>query len=132
MCACLESKGVVFQPGAPVPFFSNAGRAEQLPWVGFAKVEAVAWWQKRGAVLVDVPAERFAERSMQTGQLVWSDLPSGQVIRGLIDPHEGHPVLKIVTRLPSKAEFTRFDSPTLPVIESPLTGGLAGVPDARF
>jgi hypothetical protein len=106
--------------------FFRAGKAEQLPWVGFAKVEAVAWWQKQGAVLVDVPAERFAERSMQTGQLVWSELPPGQVIRGLIDPHEGHPVLKIVTRLPSKSEFTRFDSPTVPVIEPPFAGHSAG------
>ena len=70
--------------------------------------------------MVDVPAERFAERSDRDGQLRWDDVLRGYVVRGLIDPNDGKPLLKIVTRASTAEELARFEHPRMPLIEPPL------------
>lgn len=69
---------------------------------------------------MDVPAHRFAERSTTTGKLIWDDVPSGQIVRGLIDPNNGKPLLKIVTRSSSEEELAHYEHPRMPLIELPL------------
>lgn len=96
------------------------GSAEQLAWAGFAKVESLAWWKRKGGELVDMPADRFAERSDIDGSLIWADGSAGNVIRGLIDPNNGQALLKIVTRASTPTELQRFQHSRICVIEPPL------------
>ncbi len=70
--------------------------------------------------MVDVPAARFAERSERDRQLRWDDVACGSVVRGLIDPNAGKPLLKIVTRASTPEELVRFEHPRMPLIELPL------------
>jgi hypothetical protein len=87
-------------------------------WAGFARSEILAWWQRRGGILTDIPAERFAERSEVTGKLIWDDVKKGLVIRGLVDTQE--PLIKVVTRASTPAELERFHHPRMPLLEVPL------------
>ena len=73
-------------------------------------------------MMLDIPAERFAERSDMTGRLVWESLPGNLVIRGLLDIRGGNPLLKIVTRASSAEEWERFQHPRMPLVEEPLFG----------
>lgn len=52
-------------PGLSSPRGGGSGeRGIARPaWAGFARSKILSWWQKRGAVLIDIPADRFAERS---------------------------------------------------------------------
>jgi len=91
MCAALELNTRVIRPGKWVPFWSTLGGL-QLGWAVFARRESLRWWEwweKKGGELVDVPADRFDERSERTRELSWDEIPSGQVVRGLIDREEG-------------------------------------------
>ena len=72
--------------------------------------------------MLDIPAERFAERSDMTGRLVWESLPGNLVIRGLLDIRGGNPLLKIVTRAAYAEEWERFQHPRMPLLEEPLFG----------
>jgi len=72
-------------------------------WAGFARSEILSWWQKRGAVLIDIPADRFAERSEVTGKLIWDEVADGLVIRGLVDIQTTQPLIKVVTRASTPA-----------------------------
>jgi len=92
----------------------------QLVWAGFAREETLPWWMQKGGELVDVPAQRFAERSDSTGQFGWDGVPAGKVIRGLIDPNDGKPLLKIVTRASTQEETLKFEHPRMPLLASPL------------
>ena len=94
-----------------------------LVWAGFARREVLPWWKKKGGELVDIPADRFAERSDLDRQLRWDDVPAGQVIRGIIDPHDGKPLLRVVTRASTAEEQIRFQHPRMPVLEVPLFNG---------
>ena len=58
-----------------------------------------------GAQLVDVPATRFAVRSLMSRKLAWEEVPLGMVVRGLVDSNSGRPLLKVVTRLSTAAEM---------------------------
>jgi len=93
-------------------------------WAGFARSEVLSWWRKRGAVLIDIPADRFAERSGVTGKLIWDDIPAGFVIRGLVDMQTCRPLIKVVTRASSSQELDRFQHPRMPLLEEPLFGPL--------
>jgi hypothetical protein len=119
MCAVFERKGIGFRPGRPVRAVKAEGVAEHI-WAGFARSEILAWWQSKGGVLVDIPADRFAERSNITGKLIWDDVPEGFVIRGLVDVQEAEPLIKIVTRAASQEEEARFQHPRMPLLETPL------------
>jgi hypothetical protein len=67
-----------------------------------------------------VPAEKFAERSDRTGQFTWESVPSGHVIRGLVEMDVASPVLKIVTRHATADELARYEHDRVPLIEPPL------------
>lgn len=81
-------------------------------WAGFARSEILEWWKKRGGEEVDVPAEAFAERSRETGRLVWEDLPAGLVLRGVVIEDQA----RIVTRAASAEERQRFGHDRLPLL----------------
>ena len=42
------------------------------------------------------------------------------MVRGIVDPNEGKPLLKIVTRASTEAELLRFEHPRMPLIETPI------------
>jgi hypothetical protein len=119
MCARFEINKKELRPGKSVAYWLEKNAA-QLPWAGFAKRESIGWWKGKGGTVVDIPATRFAERSDKDGRLIWDDVPAGNVIRGLIDPNEGKPLLKVVTRASTEEELARFEHPRMPVIEAPL------------
>jgi hypothetical protein len=89
-------------------------------WAGFARSEILGWWERRGGELLDIPAERFAERNDQTRRLVWDDVPGGLVLRGVMERVEGSPLVRIVTRTATEVEVMRFQHPRMPLLERPL------------
>lgn len=119
MCAAFELNSRVLRPGKLVRVWRERQPAT-LVWAGFARRESLGWWRGKGADLVDIPAERFAERGRDDGQLRWDAVPVGLVIRGLVDPHEGKPLLKVVTRASTAEEATRFHHERMPLLEVPL------------
>jgi hypothetical protein len=129
MCAAYELNNRVLRPGKLVSLWRD-GQPATLVWAGFARRESLGWWRKKGAHLVDVPAERFAERADDDGQLRWDAVPPGLVIRGLVDPHEGKPLLKVVTRASTPEEVARFRHDRMPLLELPLfSAGPPGIED---
>ena len=119
MCARFEFNQQTCKPGAEVVVRAERGVARHV-WAGFARREALDWWMRRGGEVVDVYADRFAERSDSTGKLEWDDVPAGLVIRGVVDRQTGQPLLKVVTRASSEEERSRFDHLRMPVMEPPL------------
>lgn len=119
MCAAFELNSRVIRPGKIVGLWRQTGR-EQLVWAGFARHESIAWWIRKGGELADIPAHRFAERSERDHRLRWDEIPTSRIIRGLIDPNGGKPLLKVVTRASDEAELARFQHPRMPLIELPL------------
>lgn len=119
MCARFEVGGVIHKPGDEIRAIS-AGGLLLLPWAGFARGEILGWWRRQGGELLDVPAERFAERADDDGSLIWDDVPPGLVIRALRDPRGPKPLLKIVTRQATPDELGRFRHPRFPVLDRPL------------
>ena len=119
MCAAYEFKGQGFRPGREVPAIRERG-VVRATWAGFARNEILDWWQKKGGVLLDLPATRFAERSEITGKLIWDDVPEGLVIRGLLDHQTKHLLIKVVTRASTPAEMEHFQHPRMPLLETPL------------
>jgi hypothetical protein len=119
MCAALEINETRIRPGQIVGAWGNGG-VRRHPWAGFARRESLGWWKRQGCELVDVPAHRFAERSDADRQLRWDDIPPGQVVRGIIDAHDGKPLLKIVTRASTPEEAAQFQHDRMPLIEAPL------------
>lgn len=119
MCAAFELNSRVIRPGRMVRVWRD-GKPAALPWAGFARRESLGWWREKGADLVDIPAARFAERSDRDRQLRWDAVPAGLVIRGLVDPHDGHPLLKVVTRTATVEEVARFQHDRMPLLETPL------------
>ena len=71
-------------------------------------------------ILLDIYADRFAERSDNTGKLIWDAVPNRFVIRGLLDRQSGEPLIKIVTRASTPEEIQKFQHPRMPVLEAPL------------
>lgn len=120
MCVAFELNNKELRPGRSVAYWLEHNRAK-LPWAGFARKESIGWWKKiKGGTYVDIPATRFAERSDRTGEVTWDDVPAGNVIRGLIDPNEGKPLLKVVTRASTPEELAKYEHDRVPLIEPPL------------
>lgn len=119
MCAAFELNSRVLRPGRRIRVWRE-NQPATLVWAGFARRESLGWWRRNGGELVDIPAERFAERSDRDRQLRWDVVPAGFVIRGLIDPHAGTPLLKVVTRPSSEEELHRFEHDRMPLLELPL------------
>ena len=84
---------------------------------------------RKGGILLDIYADRFAERSDETGKLIWDGVPSGLVIRGLLERQSGQPLVKIVTRKSTAEELQRFQHPRMPVLDAPLFPRVE-IPDA--
>jgi hypothetical protein len=119
MCAAIEIHGKTLRPGKLVAAWRNDGPGF-FPWAGFARRERLGWWKQQGGELVDVPAHRFAERSDRDRKLRWDEVPAGAVVRGLLEPNGGKPLLKIVTRAATPEEFARYEHDRMPLIEPPL------------
>ena len=119
MCATFQFKGKTCKPGSEIAGSCESGVVRHI-WAGFARSEILAWWRKRGAVLIDIPAERFAERSEVTGKLIWDDVEEGLVIRGILDIQAGRPLVKVVTRASTSTELERFQHRRMPILEEPL------------
>jgi hypothetical protein len=119
MCARFERDGVIHKPGGEVRAVATGGPL-LLPWAGFARQEILGWWLRQGGALLDVPAERFAERAEDDGALIWAEVPAGLVIRGLRDARGSVPLLKIVTRAATAEEIAQFRHSRMPVIESAI------------
>lgn len=118
MCATFQFRGKTYKPGREVAGSGKRGIVRHV-WAGFARREILSWWEKKGAILIDLPADRFAERSEITGKLIWDDVPAGLVIRGLVDIQTCQPLIKVVTRATSPEEMDHFQHPRMPLIESP-------------
>ena len=82
---------------------------------------------------MELPIDRFAERSDLSRKLVWDDVKDGLFLRGLIhklsseDPANppGKPILslvKIITRAATDEEIQHFQHPRMPLIGAPLFG----------
>ena len=117
MCATFQFRGKTYKPGSEVTGSGERGVVRHA-WAGFARSEILSWWQKRGAFLIDIPADRFAERSEVTGKLIWDEVEEGFVIRGLVDIQTAQPIIKVVTRASSPEELDRFQHPRMPLLES--------------
>ena len=119
MCAALELNSRIIRPGKWIGVWRNSGR-ERVLWAGFARHEILPWWQRKGGEMVDIPADRFAERSDQTRALIWEQIPDGEVVRGLIDTTRGQALLKVVTRPSTDEELRHFQHPRMPLVEPPI------------
>ena len=119
MCATFQFKKQVFKPGKEIVAVSKSGLVQHV-WAGFARMELLDWWQRKGGVLLDIYADRFAERSDDTGKLIWDEVPSRFVIRGLLDRQSDEPLIKIVTRASTPEEILKFHHTRMPVMEEAL------------
>jgi len=119
VCAVFKVQGETFRPGREVPAIGPAGPFHRI-WAGFARSEILGWWLERGGELIDIPASEFAERSDETGALVWDHVPGGLVIRALLDRQTAHELIKIVTRESTPEERRKFQHDRMPVFENPL------------
>ena len=81
MCAGFEFRKHAFKPGKEVVAMAETGVA-RFVWAGFARAEILDWWQRKGGVLLDIHADRFAERSDKSRKLIWDSVPRDFVIRG--------------------------------------------------
>ena len=116
MCSVFKNKNLVLKPGRLLKAASERGPVSAV-WAGFARSEILDWWKKQGAEEVELTATSFAERSEKTRQLVWDDLPEGQVISALLDHRENPALLKVVTRPANEDELARIEHPRLPLLQ---------------
>lgn len=119
MCATFEIRGRIVRPGSLAVGSAKQGVVRHI-WAGFARREILSWWEKKGAIPIDIPATRFAERSDITGKLIWDAVEPGLIIRGILDRHAPEPLIKIVTRPSGREELERFQHPRMPLVERPL------------
>lgn len=135
MCATFEFRGRIFKPGREVIARSREGIVRPV-WAGFARHEILHWWERKGGVLLDLPAARFAERSDESRKLVWDDVPVGLVLRGVMERRNSTPIVRIVTREATPPEALRFGHHRMPILEDPLhgrpeIGEAEGLPDSE-
>ena len=116
MCSVFKNKNLVLKPGRLLKAASERGPVSAV-WAGFARSEILDWWKHQGAEEVELTATSFAERSEITRQLVWDNVPEGQVISALLDHRENPALLKVVTRPANEDELARFDHPRLPLLQ---------------
>jgi len=124
VCAVFKVQGTTCRPGREVSAVGPDGPIHRV-WAGFARSEILNWWIQRGGILLDIPAEEFAERSDRTGELGWDAVPAGLVIRAILDRQTEHELIKIVTRESAPAELERFEHNRMPVLEKPLHSAVA-------
>jgi hypothetical protein len=126
MCAAFEVQGKKRRPGMQLGAWSETGPVYGV-WAGFARQETLGWWRRQGGCLVDVPADRFAERSDADRRLVWADVPEGRVLRAWmpVAASGAAVLLKIVTRAASAAELAHFGHDRMPLLEPAQYGATA-------
>jgi hypothetical protein len=124
MCATFEFQGEIFRPGRKLVARAKEGVVRPV-WAGFARNEILGWWERRGGELLDIPAERFAERSDETRQLIWDEVPGGLVLRGVLVRRSDTPLVRVVTRASTEEEMVRFQHPRMPLLNHPLYEGIA-------
>jgi len=116
MCSVFKNKNLILKPGHLLKGATERGPASGI-WAGFARSEILDWWKRQGAEEVELTATSFAERSEKTGQLVWDDVPDGQIISALLDHRQSPALLKVVTRPSTAPELARFNHPRLPLLQ---------------
>ena len=116
MCSVFKNKNLVLKPGRLLKGATQRGPVSAV-WAGFARSEILDWWKHQGSEEVELTATSFAERSEITRQLVWEDVPEGQVISALLDHRENPALLKVVTRPANEDELARFEHPRLPLLQ---------------
>ena len=116
MCSVFKNKNLVLKPGRLLKGATQRGPVSAV-WAGFARSEILDWWKHQGSEEVELTATSFAERSEITRQLVWEDVPEGQVISALLDHRENPALLKVVTRPTNEDELARFEHPRLPLLQ---------------
>lgn len=116
MCSVFKNKNLVLKPGRLLNGATQRGPVSAA-WTGFARSEILDWWKHQGAEEVELTATSFAERSEKTRQLVWDNVPEGQVICAVLDNRENPAQLKVVTRPANEAELTHFEHPRLPLLQ---------------
>jgi hypothetical protein len=115
MCSVFKNKNLVLKPGRLLQGATLRGQVSGV-WAGFARSEILDWWKTRGAEAVELTATSFAERSGETGRLVWENIPEGHVISALLDHRENPALLKVVTRPANAEEQAKFQHPRLPLL----------------
>ena len=115
MCSVFKNKNLVLKPGRVLKGASTNGRVSGV-WAGFARFEILDWWHRQGAEEVELTATSFAERSSRTGQLVWEDVPEGQIISAILDQRENPALLKVVTRPANPNELSKFEHTRVPLL----------------
>ena len=132
MCSAFQFKKRTFKPGSEVIGRSERG-IERHVWAGFARNESLEWWLRNGGRLLEIPVDRFAERSDLSRKLVWDDVTEGLFLRAVIqeqsseDPlhpqaKTARPFVKIITRAATKEETEQFQHSRMPLIGTPLFG----------
>lgn len=116
MCSVFKNRNLVLKPGRLLKASSERGPVSAV-WGGFARSEILDWWKQQGAEEVELTATSFAERSEKTNQLVWDDVPGGQIISALLDHRQNPALLKVVTRPATETELARFQHPRLPLLQ---------------
>ena len=115
MCSVFKNKNLVLKPGRLLNGSTHRGQVSGI-WAGFARSEILDWWKKSGAEEIELTATSFAERSGETGNLVWENIPESHVISALLDHRENPALLKVVTRPANAEEQIKFQHPRLPVL----------------
>jgi hypothetical protein len=115
MCSVFKNKNLVLKPGRLLKGSTLRGQVSGV-WAGFARSEILDWWKTRGAEAVELTATSYAERSGETGRLVWENVPEGHVISALLDHRENPALLKVVTRHANAEEQAKFQHPRLPLL----------------
>ena len=135
MCAVFQFKKRTFKPGCDV--IGRSERAiERHVWAGFARNESLEWWLRNGGRLMELPVDRFAERSDLSRKLVWDDVTEGLFLRGVIHEQVSEdsshplekpvrPLVKIITRAATNEEMQRFQHSRMPLIGAPLFGSVS-------
>lgn len=124
MCVAFKKNGKTVKPGQRVDVRSRNGTVVRS-WVSYARQERMEYWiRQRSAVPVEIIAESFAERNRQTHELVWQNIPPGQVIQAVLAvPREIDELLfepesecYVVTRAATAAEIEYFGHDRLPSV----------------
>jgi hypothetical protein len=132
MCARVEVNHAQMSRGMSVPIIRGR-KSESVKWTGFARAERLDWWKRKGAKTVDIPAERFAECSCVSEDLVWEDLEPGKMILGIVIESGTSKVLRVVTREPTAGEILHFQAFRMPVtVRAPDDLPEIAVPDLQL
>lgn len=115
MCSVFKNKNLVLKPSRLLKGSTLRGQVSGV-WAGFARSEIMDWWKARGAEEVELTATSFAERSGETGNLVWENISEGHVISALLDHRENPALLKVVTRPANAEEQAKFQHSRLPLL----------------